>query len=255
MDTPILIDKPLGATPLQTLDLLRVARPVLREARLSYAGRLDPMASGLLTVVSGTQLQRQEEYWVLPKVYDVTVLMGWITDSYDLLGLARSCTGLLPSSAAVHMAVAGIVGRHRLPLPAYSSFRVEGEPLFARTRRGVTGGVPQREMIVHQADVLGDSTLDADALRFLVRDGVGRVRGDFRQKEIFERWDAVLPTTGHWPAVHIRIACAGGTYVRALAHELGARLGSGACVASLRRIAVGEWRVTDPTVLKLSWPQ
>lgn len=257
MELPILIDKPLGVTPLKALELLRRESAIPATVKLAYAGRLDPMATGLLPVLQGEQLQRQEEYWYLPKRYEATVLIGIRTDSYDLLGIPERLDMPTPKPERITAVVRGLVGKIYLAVPVYSSYRHEGKPLFAWAKEEADGPpvVPVRRMSVSQIDIMAMGIIDTSAVRDIVRRRIPLVEGDFRQAETIGAWNRVLETGGEWTTVNLDIHCASGTYVRSLAHELGRRLGGGAMLLNLRRTQVGPWRVSDPTVVRLSLPQ
>jgi tRNA pseudouridine55 synthase len=255
MDTPWLVDKPSGATPLEALGLLRSARPELALQKLSYAGRLDPMATGLLVVLHGDLLALQEQFWHLKKAYEAEVVLGVSSDTFDLLGIA---TGVAHAQVPVERVLAeaqSLVGRSVRSVPAYSSIVHEGKPLFMHARAGVLpAALPVRRMDVSEVVVAEVGTVSSDALLAQVGALVGRVSGDFRQDAIAARWNAVLTerSRASWPLVRMRIDCSAGTYIRALAHELGQRLGTGGVLASLRRVRVGPWSVDDDAVIRFA---
>ena len=257
MDRPYLIDKPLGATPLQALELLRALRNITPSEKLAYAGRLDPMASGLLAILYGGQLSRQEEYWHLPKQYEAEVVFGISTDSYDLLGLPTTASLRGPVPERITPVIQGMVGKIDISVPMYSSQRYEGRALFALAREGRDNlvVVPVRRMSINQIDVkeVGSVALDVFASRALERISV--VRGDFRQKDISDAWHRFAGDGSQLTMVRLDIHCASGTYIRSLAYEIGRRLGTGAVLSSLRRTRIGSWRITDADVTRLSWPQ
>lgn len=254
MDRPLLIDKPLGVTPLKALELLRIQESIPANVKLAYAGRLDPMATGLMLVLHGEQLQRQEDYWYLPKRYSATVLVGIRTDSYDILGMPQRLDMETPHPERITAVVRGLVGKVYLAVPVYSSFRHEGKPLFAWAKEAEDGPpvVPVRRMSVAQIDVSATDTLQAAKLRDIIRERIPLVEGDFRQQETIDAWQKTLEADGEWMTVSLDIHCGSGTYVRSLAHEIGRRLGGGAVLLDLRRTQVGPWRVVDPTVVRLS---
>jgi tRNA U55 pseudouridine synthase TruB len=82
--------KPAGWTPLQALLELKRVRPELADIPLTYAGRLDPMAEGLLLVLGGEKVHEKDTYLGLDKTYTVTALLGIETDSFDLLGMPKA---------------------------------------------------------------------------------------------------------------------------------------------------------------------
>lgn len=250
---PLLLDKPVGWTPLDALEALRAQQPELTDVKLAYAGRLDPMASGLLPVLRGGQLAHQEEYWGLPKEYDATVILGLMTDSYDLLGLA-SPGGAVPEEKRILAGAAGLVGKHLLSVPVFSSPSVNGKPLFAWAREGLPTDlpVPVRRMRVIEVRVRDVAPMTLDGVAGLAAQGVARVSGSFRQDAILQRWSEVAAHDGCRPlaAVQLTVACGGGTYVRSLAHELGRRLRCGGMLAALRRIRVGPWTADDEGIIR-----
>ncbi len=257
MERPLLVDKPIGATPLQALELLRGARRLRATEKMSYAGRLDPMASGLLPILYGEMLQHQEDYWHLPKQYEARVLIGIETDSYDVLGLPTRAPLEMPAVERVTAVVRGLVGKTYLSVPVYSSYRVGGQPLFTLAREDRIPEsilVPARRMSVSQVDVMGTDTITHEELHERVSQRVRLVTGDFRQEAIMRAWQEAIACPGEWMTVSLSIHCASGTYIRSLAHEIGRRLKASACLIGLRRVRVGPWSIEDPEVFAPSWP-
>jgi tRNA pseudouridine55 synthase len=240
-----LVDKPVGATPLESLHALRAARPELVGRKLAYAGRLDPMASGLLPVIGEPLLMRQEEFWNLTKEYEAVVVLGISTDSSDLLGLAHAGSVPIVPSARIMAAVSGLVGKTNLAVPAFSSYRMRGvEP-------------PVRRMAVHEASVCDIGVVRTAEIARAVAERVPLVRGDFRQEAILAGWNGALAGRAgeDWPLARLRIQCGAGTYIRSLVPEIGRQLRTGAFLFGLRRTKVADWSVDGPRVIRFSWPQ
>jgi tRNA pseudouridine55 synthase len=259
MQEPILIDKPLGATPLQALGLLRNLRKDLVGEKLAYAGRLDPMATGLLPVLWGELLFRQEEFWHLDKGYEATVALGVSTDSYDVLGIPTHAAQADIGTEHIHAATHALVGKIYLPIPVFSSYRAAGKPMFAWAKEGLSQdiSVPVRRMSVYEVSVRDVSQVPFGEIADVAGQRIALVSGDFRQAESSRAWDMLKESHGAESImlVRLRIQCASGTYIRSLAHELGRRLGTGGIVTDLRRTRVGAWNVDDSRTLRLSWPQ
>jgi tRNA pseudouridine55 synthase len=256
MDRPFLIDKPIGATPLQALTLLRRVRGIGESEKLAYAGRLDPLASGLLAVVHGEQLARQEEYWYLAKEYEADVVVGVSTDSFDLMGLPSVHDAPHPAPERITSVIRGLVGKIDLSVPIFSSHRYQGLPLFALAKSQIETPiiVPVRRMSISQIDARGIESVSAHALAALACERISLVQGDFRQEDICRAWQVLFPADSELISVRLSIHCGSGTYIRSVAHEIGRRLGTGGVLASLRRTRIGQWRITDPEVIGLSWP-
>ncbi len=239
------LDKPAGWTPLEALDDLRSRTPALADEAMVYAGRLDPMAEGLLLVLTGEDRFALDLHLAHDKEYVATVLFGVGSDTHDALG--RLHPGSPPDAVACAAAVADLVGAHELPLPVWSAYRVQGRPLWswARDSRLSEITVPRRTMTV-SALTLGEvrpSTL-AELLPD-IQNRIERVRGDFRQTAALADWVRLAERDPRLVLARATLSVASGTYVRALAHDLGARLGCGALLLCLRRTRVGPFTLHE----------
>ena len=83
------IHKPLGISPLDTIKTLKENHPELKGEKMTYAGRLDPMAEGVLLILAGKTVYEKEKYLKLDKEYEGEILFGFETDTYDILGLPK----------------------------------------------------------------------------------------------------------------------------------------------------------------------
>jgi tRNA pseudouridine55 synthase len=92
------INKPAGMTPLEALESLRASRPELAGAPMTYAGRLDPLACGVLVVLTGEDVHSKEQFLGLDKQYEAEILFGFETDSYDILGIPSAASRFLPKN-------------------------------------------------------------------------------------------------------------------------------------------------------------
>ncbi|MFI5235141.1 MAG: tRNA pseudouridine(55) synthase TruB [Gemmatimonadales bacterium] len=187
-------------------DVIARVRQVLGERSAGHTGTLDPFATGLLVVLLGRATRLARFLDDLPKVYRATVRLGQSSDTDDSTGSLRPVTGdLLPDAVAIRDALQGFVGTYAQRPPAYSAKKIDGKRAYAMARRGKEVELPPVEVTIHSAELLGYAAPDAE----------------------------------------IRVSVGGGTYVRALARDLGERLGVPAHCAALRREAIGEFRVTD----------
>jgi tRNA pseudouridine55 synthase len=241
--------KPLGWTPLQMLDLLRERRQDLRDKPMTYAGRLDPMAEGLLLVLVGDERFKKPEFIKLDKVYLAEILFGVETDTYDVLGIIQN---IKPThdldEEAVRKKLNSLVGVCRLPFPPYSSFEIQGVPLHYWARTGRLGEIeiPKKDMVVRDVDVVRVCMRDAQELRREVIERIEKVRGAFRQNESIEDWmKKFANVSGKFLSAHVRLHVDSGTYVRAIAHYVGQELGVGGCLIHLKREKVGEYSVEN----------
>jgi tRNA pseudouridine55 synthase len=203
-DGILLVDKPAG---ISSHDLVMVARRALGERRIGHSGTLDPFATGLLVMLVGRATRLLPYLPGEPKVYEATIAFGSETDTEDLHG-AVTGTAEPPSRDRVNRALPFLTGAFNQVPSAYSAKRVGGRRAYALARKGES---PVLEPVrIHVAS-----------------------------------WD-VLEWNGEHDAATscvVRVTCSGGTYVRALARELGREAGSAAHLTALRRLSSGPFHV------------
>jgi tRNA pseudouridine55 synthase len=244
--------KKLGDTPLTCIERFRAEHPEYNGVALSYAGRLDPMAEGVLLVLVGEENKRREEYLKLPKVYEVQVLFGFATDTYDILGLVTARPNMWKGSEeefqdTISKTLPQFLGKFMQQYPPYSSKPVQGKPLFQWAREGKLYEIqiPSHEVEVYNIELLTMQNITGEALEELISQQISSVEGDFRQEEIVKSWQKILATCRdeNFPVVTLRIECSSGTYVRGIAHELGKLLGTNAIAFHILRTQVGEFNL------------
>jgi len=203
----ILVDKPAGPT---SHDVVRDVRRALGNMKAGHTGTLDPFATGLLVVLTGRATRLAPYLSGLDKTYRATVRLGERSESGDPEGPITP-GGPLPDEHSLRAALAGMTGEITQQVPALSAVRVDGQRLYARTRRGEEVERPTRQVVVHRADLVS--------------------------------YD---PVAG---LAELNIRCGSGTYVRQIAVDLGEALGCGGYCAALRRTEVGDLRVDDAMTL------
>jgi len=185
--------------------------------KVGHCGTLDPNATGLLIIVLGRGTKLSEKLMGDDKLYEGAIKFGVMTNSYDADGEVIE-TKPVPSLtlAQVNAAAATFTGDQMQAPPMVSAVKKDGVPLYKLARKGIE--IAREPRLVHIYN--------------------------FR----FSSYDP--------PIGQFCIACTKGTYVRSLAHELGQKLGCGAHLATLRRVASGKYNVADATkladVLKLT---
>jgi len=244
--------KKLGETPLQALDRLRLEKPEYKDAVLSYAGRLDPMAEGLLIVLVGEENKKREQYLGLDKVYEAEILFGIDTDTHDVLGLVKSISephNFDELETKIREVINNFPKQITLKYPHYSSKTVNGKALHEYARAGALENsgieIPERVMNIHEMVIQDIYFITAEEMLGSCREKISHVQGDFRQEKIVEQWREVLNNRLErmFMVAQVNIACSSGTYIRSIAHELGKRLTTGACLYSLKRTQVGGFKV------------
>ncbi|MDO8493510.1 MAG: hypothetical protein Q7S19_03145 [bacterium] len=244
----ILLNKPVGQTPLQALDKLRTERPEFKSVKLSYAGRLDPMAEGLLLVMVGEENKNREKYLNLDKEYEVEIVFGIETDSYDILGLVKGGKKKIINKNELISSLNKFIGKVELPYPPYSSKPVGGIPLFEWARQGIIKKikVPKQDSFINSVELIRFNAIDRDSLEKYVLDSTQKVTGDFRQDKITDSWKKyfeINPEIKKFDIAKIKISCQSGAYMRSIAHELGKMLGTKAIALTIKRTRIGEWHL------------
>jgi tRNA pseudouridine55 synthase len=212
---------------------------------MTYAGRLDPMASGLLVILTGEETKNKEKYLALDKEYEFEILFGFATDTYDILGKVISSKNVSADiKTGIKNNIKYFIGRFTQTYPLYSSKTVNGRQLFEYGRSGVDIKLPSREIYVKKLGLLRTRIIENKKLLANIEKRIKKVTGDFRQKEILEIWCKKLSAknTQVFFLATFKITCSSGTYVRGLANSLGERIGVPAVAFSIKRTKIGNWR-------------
>jgi tRNA pseudouridine55 synthase len=198
-------------------DVVDAIRRAFRLEKVGHCGTLDPNATGLLIIVLGKATKLSEKLMSDDKVYEGTIKFGETTDSYDADGELTASLPVPPMTVEeLNEGAATFQGDIMQMPPMVSAVKVKGVPLYKMARKGIE--VERKARLIHVYH--------------------------FQFSKYLE------------PIGFFRMACTKGTYVRALAHELGQKLGCGAHLATLRRVVSGKFEVEDAIpfedVLKLS---
>jgi len=207
MDGILVVAKPAGPT---SHDVVALVRRLSATRRVGHGGTLDPFASGVLPVFLGAATRLVEYHLRDVKAYRATVCFGATSTTDDLDGELTPVEAAAPTEAAVTAALAGFRGPIVQRPPAFSAVFVGGRRAYALARAGERPILPDRAVTVHALDLTG--------------------------------WDAGDPER---PIAVLEVRCSAGTYVRALARDLGLALGSAAYLGALVRTASGPFRIVD----------
>lgn len=219
---------------------------------MSAAGRLDPMAEGLLLVLLGDENKKRNTYENLTKSYLFSVLFGVTTDSYDLLGIPKLShkTPLTEKhNTTLKRYLDELVGTHEQKYPPFSSKPVNGKPLYywARNNKLDSSIIPTKQIIITKIQHLTKKQVPLRDVVARLRSGISSLQGSFRQKEILTAWNKLIETN---PDITLslydfEIDCSSGTYVRRIADDMGQILGVGGTAFSIKRTRVGEFTLQD----------
>ncbi len=216
---------------------------------MTYLGRLDPMAEGLLLVLAG-DVKRREEYLALDKRYEFEVLWGFSSDTYDVLGLV---SGAGKSPQKLEQKMAGLlkkIGAKKTQVyPPFSSRTVSGKSLFmwARENRIEEIDIPERSIKIFSIEHIHTRLITGRQLLTEISERLALVGGDFRQEKILSGWQNALIARQNEFFMISKCAAdvSSGTYIRGLAQEMGKLLNTEALAWSIKRTRVGEYRLEN----------
>jgi tRNA pseudouridine55 synthase len=239
--------KEIGETPLDCLKRVREREGISMDIPMTYAGRLDPMAEGLMIILAGEECKEKDRYLGLSKVYEFEVLVGFETDTYDLLGLVNNIGTEIVSSDRFGEVLNMFVGEYDQAYPAYSSKPVDGKPLFQHAREGNKIEIPTHRVTIESLTVTGVRDVTASVLEKEITEKIAKVNGDFRQSEIIKEWERVLCGVNEqqFQLFSCLVSCESGTYVRQLVHDLGVKLGVPCVTYSIKRTKIGEYQMLN----------
>ena len=234
----IIVNKKEGETPLEALELFRAKHKEYKDLPITYAGRLDPMASGVLILLAGEEAKKKEEYLGLDKEYEFEVLFGFATDTYDILGKVTQIShGLFEGlEGAIKSNLKYFTGKFVQKYPPYSSKTVKGKPMFEYSRENIKIEAPEREVNVKSLKLIKMRIIKSKKLLENIKKRIKKVKGDFRQKEIIKLWQKNLNhRETKYAMAYFKIKCGSGTYVRGIANSLGEKISIPALAYSIKR--------------------
>lgn len=256
METYTIIQKDVGETPLQALERFRADENIPREVPLAYAGRLDPMASGALLVLIGEECKKVAEYNNLDKTYRFEVLLGYKSDTGDVLGLAEPCDAPEVFDEQIESIKQSFIGKWNMQYPVYSSKPVEGKPLFRHVYDGTIGTIeiPTKEVEIYDIAYNGRRTISGEDLLEAIQEKINALQldpsrkmpgNDFRKNEILVHWQNLLQQNFHIRSRALNMGIlqftahvSAGTYIRALAPAIAEALGTCGLAFSIHRTEI-----------------
>jgi tRNA pseudouridine55 synthase len=189
-----------------SFDAVRKIRNSIKIKKVGHAGTLDPLATGLLIICTGKFTKKINEYMAQEKEYTGTFTLGATTPTYDRESTAENFKPFEHiTEQEIKAATQNFIGEIQQFPPIYSAIKKDGVALYELARRGEEVELKARTITITE----------------------------------FEITKVVLPI------VEFRVLCGTGTYIRSLAHDIGAALGCGGYLSELRRTKIGEYKVDD----------
>ena len=207
MDAVLVIDKPAGLT---SHDVVARVRRLLGERSVGHLGTLDPLATGVLPLLTGRFTRLAQFYTAADKTYEGVIRLGFATDTWDADGEPLGPQQPVKVSLEdLLKAAQGLTGEIEQQPPRFSAKKIAGVPAYKLARKDREVELKKVRVSVHRFEI---HNLELDCARFTVE-------------------------------------VSAGTYVRGLAHEIGQELGIGAHLAELRRTRSGEFTVSQAVTL------
>jgi tRNA pseudouridine55 synthase len=211
------IYKPKGLT---SFDVVAKVRKQLHIKKVGHAGTLDPLAEGVLIVLTGKDTKEQPTFMNLDKEYEAEVGFGIYSETYDLELLPRytNKTDIKLIKTDIKKVLKEFIGAQKQEVPMYSAVSVKGQRLYKLARKGKTvENIPSKEITIREIKLLDISEAKINTII-----GIRKV-----------------------PRIKIKVVCSSGTYIRALVRDMGKAFGTDAVMLSLLRTRVGDFKLTD----------
>ncbi len=212
----LVIDKPLGKSSMQVCAAVRAklrAGGAPKRIKVGHAGTLDPLATGVLVVLVGKATKQQDRHMAGEKAYLAEVDLANVSRTDDVEGPVEPVDCQPVGRDRIEAALPAFVGEIMQRPPAYSAMKIGGRRAYALARKAQTD----------------EELPELDPRPVVIR--------------------SITIASYDWPIVTLDIACGKGTYIRSLARDLGAALGTGGMLRSLRRTRVGPWTLDDAVSL------
>lgn len=248
----ILSEKRKGETMGQLTKRVRRALTLSPDTKIAFAGRLDPLATGLVVFTINNHDQR-DEIISLHKTYSFDVVYGVHTDSGDVLGHVTNTNDYKPTISEIKQSAQKVAGSHEQTYPIFSSKTVEGKPLYKHARDDSLSHIelPSKEIEVFSLSLERCLTQNIDSFKREVEVCIASVHGDFRQKNIQHSWNSYFNDEQNGSNIQIcsfLTRASSGTYIRALARHLAEASGSVGLAHNIRRIQIGNYHVSNACV-------
>lgn len=251
-----MLDKRVGETPLVAIDKWKRQNSKYAGMQASYAGRLDPMASGKLLVLFGDECKRQKKYTGLDKEYEIEILLDVGSDTGDVLGLTEYANiESSPSLELIKNSISKELGLHEVEYPKFSSKTVDGRPLFLHTLEGSIDAIkiPMHKENYYKIKILNVYQISSENLARRIKTSLDltpstnqeskRIGENFRIDVVRAGWKMLFKNTAdrNYTVLRLKITCGSGAYMRTLVNRIGKSLGTKALALSIKRTKIGKF--------------
>lgn len=207
----------------------------VKKLKVGHAGTLDPLATGVLIICTGKATKQIDELQAHTKEYIASIKLGATTPSFDMETPedATYPTGHI-TRQLVDEVLPRFIGEIKQIPPTYSAVKVDGKRAFKYARTGEEVELKAKPLVIDELEVLGFGMVEeAPDQRALNADEKERIQ--YQSSNVDGKYLQLL----------IRVVCSKGTYIRALARDIGRALGSGAYLTGLMRTRIGDYTLSD----------
>ncbi len=245
----------VGETPLVALLRLRARLHIPLDIPLTYAGRLDPMASGKLLILIGDECKNQKKYHTFDKEYEVEILFGVGSDTGDVLGLLTSALQKFSTEIEIQKVLKKLTGVIRLPYPHFSAKTVHGKQLhiWSLENRLDEIMIPIKQSVIHKIILNGLRTISKQEILETVREKIETIPqitdaskalgADFRRDKVHEAWNEFEKNNiDTYQILSFTCIASSGTYMRSLSEKIATELNTRGLAYSIHRTKIGTYR-------------
>jgi tRNA pseudouridine55 synthase len=217
----------------------------IRGTLATHTGTLDPMAEGVIIVLTGEERYKKYDLASWKKTYEFEILTGISTDSYDTMGLItkkKLKRTDVPSTDELGRIISGFQGPYTQRVPIYSAIRYKGKKLFEHAQAGTNiSSLPVKKGEIYKIELLGIKEANLSKVIPQIVSRLKCIRGDFRQEKIITQWEELEKKSDNARVclIKVRVQISRGMYVRSLSQDICKAAGITGTVFSLKRTKNG----------------
>jgi tRNA pseudouridine55 synthase len=245
---PIYLYKKIGQTPNELIE--RYKSEHVDAKKVSFTGRLDPMAHGTMALLINDECKLHDKYIACDKVYEFEILYGFKTDTYDVLGNLLDFNNPIDFYEKIGaIDITKFITQFKQYYPPYSSIVVNKKPLWEWSKLGLinTINIPSKIVQIYEfEEIENDSNIKS--YEDLYKTIIGMINSlsesnkpKFRVDQILQLWNTFFETHTelHNPIIKkYRAKVSSGTYIRSIANQIGNELGCGALALNIKRTVI-----------------
>ena len=240
---PVFLYKKIGETPKDLID--RYKKENKEVVKASYAGRLDPMANGLMILLINNECKQQDKYLKLNKTYEFDILFGFKTDTYDVLGKLLDYNIVQPNLVE-NLDIKKYTNRFIQQYPPYSSIVINKQPLWwwSKNNRLHEIKIPEKEVEIYSIEETEGSKIKSlHELEKTIKQMINSLSSEnfekFRGPEILAIWNKFFNENKVIPIIKsYKANVSSGTYIRGITNQIGEELGCGAIALNIKRTEI-----------------